>query len=241
MESDSAAAAARRPIRLMTWNIHGGLGPDGRFDLARVVHIIRAHDPDIIALQEVDSRGRGNGPDSPFTFLASALGIHAAAAHTIVAPDGHYGHLLISRWGLSGVTLHDLSHARCEKRCGIEAMVHTPQGKLHVTAVHLGLRITERRFQAAKLANIAATGGAASVMMGDFNDWWRGSVKRALERELPDHSSLRTFPAARPLLMLDRIYCRPAGALLRAWTDRAARDVSDHLPVMAELNLPTAA
>src|SRR5947209_3821546 len=57
-----AAAEARRltggraTVRVMTWNIHGGLGTDRRFDLSRVVEIISRHHPDVVALQEVDSR-----------------------------------------------------------------------------------------------------------------------------------------------------------------------------------------
>jgi endonuclease/exonuclease/phosphatase family metal-dependent hydrolase len=36
-------------------------------------------------------------------------------------------------------------------------------------------------------------------------------------------------------MRLDRIYCRPAPALLRSWTDPLARRASDHLPVIAEI------
>ena len=31
----------------MTWNIHGGIGRDGRFDLARIVGLIRTWEPDV--------------------------------------------------------------------------------------------------------------------------------------------------------------------------------------------------
>jgi endonuclease/exonuclease/phosphatase family metal-dependent hydrolase len=221
-------------IRVMTWNIHGGIGTDGRFDLARVVRVIQAHDPDIMALQEVDSRGRIR--DAPFEYLAETLGIHMARAHTIVAPDGHYGHVLISRWALGDIKLHDVSQPRHERRCLIEVNVETPQGLLRVTAVHLGLRFGERTAQALQLARIAAAGPPDAVMMGDFNDWlWRGRVKRLLAPALPAHTVLRSFPAGLPLFMLDRIYCRPRTALLRAWTDRRSWWASDHLPVIADL------
>jgi endonuclease/exonuclease/phosphatase family metal-dependent hydrolase len=38
-------------------------------------------------------------------------------------------------------------------------------------------------------------------------------------------------------MRLDRVYCRPAGFLLRSFTDAAARAASDHLPVVADLRL----
>lgn len=43
-------------VRVMTWNIHSGVGTDGHFDLTRVVETIARHQPDVVALQEVDSR-----------------------------------------------------------------------------------------------------------------------------------------------------------------------------------------
>ncbi|WP_437359481.1 endonuclease/exonuclease/phosphatase family protein [Inquilinus limosus] len=226
------------PLRLLTWNIHAGIGPDRRYDLDRVIALVRRHAPDIVALQEVDSRGRGTGPDSPFALLATALGNHTAAARTIVAPDGHYGHLLISRWPLSAIKLHDLTHSRREPRCAIETMVSAPGGPLHLASVHLGLDFAERRHQAALLARIADSAARTSVMLGDFNDWtWNGAVRRSLAQVLPGRTPQRTFPACCPILTLDRIYCRPRHALLRSWVDPQGRRVSDHLPVIAEIRI----
>jgi endonuclease/exonuclease/phosphatase family metal-dependent hydrolase len=75
-------------------------------------------------------------------------------------------------------------------------------------------------------------------MLGDFNDWfWAGSVRKVLARALPGRTRHRTFPSICPLLHLDRIYCRPREALIRGYTDTAARAVSDHLPVIADVRL----
>jgi endonuclease/exonuclease/phosphatase family metal-dependent hydrolase len=232
-------------VRVLTWNIHRGIGRDGRYDLGPVVELVRRHDPDIVALQEIDSRGRvDDGQAAPLAFLTQSLGSHVAEARTIVAPDGHYGHALISRWPLAPPILHDLSVRRREPRFAIETTAATGSGPIHLAAVHLGLRIGERRWQAAKLAEIAAGAGETSVMLGDFNDWpwfwpWRDMVRRALAAALPARTFHRTYPARRPLLMLDRIYCRPPSALLRSWTDPAASRLSDHLPVIAEIRVAT--
>jgi len=43
-------------VRVMTWNIHGAVGRNPRFDLERVVALVQRHRPDIVALQEIDSR-----------------------------------------------------------------------------------------------------------------------------------------------------------------------------------------
>jgi endonuclease/exonuclease/phosphatase family metal-dependent hydrolase len=226
-------------LRVLTWNIHRGIGPDGRYDLGRVVELIRRHDPDIVALQEIDSRGRVHGAESPLAFLTGALGRHVAEARTILAADGHYGHALISRWPLSSPLLHDISVSRREPRFAIEATAATAAGPIHLAAVHLGVWIGERKRQARRLAQIADSGAALSVMLGDFNDWpWRGVVRRTLAAALPGRTRHRTFPAWWPLLRLDRVYCRPPQALVRSWTDPAGRRASDHLPVIAEIRMP---
>jgi endonuclease/exonuclease/phosphatase family metal-dependent hydrolase len=77
-----------------------------------------------------------------------------------------------------------------------------------------------------------------TVMLGDFNDWlWAGSVRKVLARALPGRTRHRTFPSICPLLHLDRIYCRPREALLGGRTDRSARRISDHLPVIADIRV----
>jgi endonuclease/exonuclease/phosphatase family metal-dependent hydrolase len=67
-------------IRIMTWNVHGTLGRNPRFDLARVVKLIRHWDPDIVALQEVDSRRALAGGAKPFVVLAGAGGTYGNGA-----------------------------------------------------------------------------------------------------------------------------------------------------------------
>ena len=223
-------------LRLMTWNIHGGVGPDRRFDLDRIAALIARHQPDMLALQEVDTRGRGVACLAPL----KGLGIgHLAEARTIAVPDGHYGHVLYSRWPTRDTVLHDLSVRRREPRMAIDTHVDTPQGPLRVVAVHLGLALLERRRQTAMLAGMARAGsGAPTVMMGDFNDWFSfRPVRRTLARALPVSTEVRSFPACWPLLRLDRLYCSRRGMLARSFTDAAARHASDHLPVIADIQL----
>lgn len=234
MQVDEAAAT----VRVMTWNIHGGIGPDGEVDLDRVVNLIRHHDPDILALQEVDSRRSRYMPENVFEHLAEGLGSHSAEARLITAPDGDFGHVLISRWPISRTRLHDISVPRREKRAAIETTVETPAGPLHIVSAHFGLGFKERRKQAATLAAAAQSSPERTILLGDFNDWfWRSGVEIALRPIFPERTRHRTFPARLPLLDLDRIYWRPAGLLVRSWTDPQAYKTSDHLPVIAELDL----
>ena len=219
----------------MTWNIHGGLGPDGRHDLERILALIRRADPDVLALQEVDSR-RAPGAEHPVAMLERVLGHHGVAAAAITTPDGDYGQVLLSRWPMTETEVHDISIPGREPRRAITGIVHAPAGQLFVLATHLGLKLIERHRQCRQLAALATKSTLTTVVMGDFNDWMSpGSVQNVLARKLPGRTRHRTFPARFPLLKLDRIYCRPASALLSSRLDPAARSISDHLPIIAEI------
>lgn len=221
----------------MTWNIHGGVGADGRYDLDRMLAVIRRVDPDVVALQEIDSR-QSKGPEHPIAMLQRVLGHHGIAAAAIATADGDYGQALLSRWPMTDSEIHDISVPGREPRRAITAVVNSPAGKLFVLATHLGLKFTERRFQCRKMLSLTSASTLTTVAMGDFNDWmWPGSVQYALAEILPGRTVHRTFPARLPLLRLDRIYCKPASALMESFTDRTAAEVSDHLPVIATIQL----
>ena len=224
-------------VRILTWNIHGALGRNPRFNLERVVELIDRWNPQVVALQEVDSRREKTG-ENPFELLQRELGEHGIGAKSITTADGDYGQMLISRWPLNDTVIHDLSHPEREPRRAIASIIATPHGPLRLVATHLGLSMHERRGQARKLLAIAGQGGPTTVVMGDFNDWfWAGSVRSALSRELPGHTRFRTYPSACPCLRLDEIFCRPREALVQSFTDKAARHISDHLPVIADVRV----
>jgi len=225
-------------VRVATWNIRGGVGLDGRLDLERIVRVIKRAEADIVALQEVDSRRGTPAHEHPFLLLRGALGEHSIEAKSIISADGEYGQILISRWPLAEIRIHDISVPEREPRRAIETDVMSPHGRLHMVATHLGLTFRERRNQTQALVEMAERCAHTTVMVGDFNDWvWRGSVQNAIHRALPARTWHRTFPSWLPLIRLDRIYCRPREALARSWTDRGGRAASDHLPVFADIKV----
>ena len=227
-------------VRVMTWNIHGALGRNPRFDLDRVVALVRRHEPDIVALQEIDSRrAREAHVGDPFDVLQQSLGTHGIGARTVVTADGAYGQALISRWPLIDTEIRDLSYPECEPRRAICSDVATPFGPLRVIATHLGLSLRERQSQAIALLALLGKLDRPTVALGDFNDWfWAGSVRRTLARVLPGFSRHRTFPARWPLFQLDGVYLSSKQALLGSHTDPEARSISDHLPVVADIVVP---
>jgi endonuclease/exonuclease/phosphatase family metal-dependent hydrolase len=219
-------------IRVMTWNVHGTFNLNPNFDLEAVCSIIRKWSPDIVALQEVDSRGR---TDDVFGRLAATVGDYRVEARSIVTRDGDYGQVLLSRWPFaSEPKVTDVSYQKKEPRRAIAARVRAPLWEVTVVATHLGLSVHERYAQAQALA--ALVDAPRTIIIGDFNDWfWVKSVRRVLASRCPVRTRLRTFPSRFPMLRLDRIYATPSGTIMKAWTDKEAGRCSDHLPVFADI------
>src|SRR5205807_16398 len=51
---NSQAFSAKRTLRVMTYNIHVGIGMDKKTDLKRIADVINNQHPDLVGLQEVD-------------------------------------------------------------------------------------------------------------------------------------------------------------------------------------------
>lgn len=229
---DSRPPQVTDKIRIMTWNVHGTFDLNPDFDIEAVCSIIQKWSPDVVALQEVDSRGRA---DDVFGRLADAVGEHRIEARSIVTQDGDYGQILLSRWPFAcDAKITDVSYQEREPRRAISAQIRAPLGTVTVVATHLGLSIHERFAQAQALAALVKT--PRTLVVGDFNDWfWVKSVRRTLASKCPVRTRFRTFPSRFPVLRLDGIYATRSATILKAWTDRDARRCSDHLPVFADI------
>jgi len=231
--------AERVRLRVATWNIHMGRGSDGRRDLERVARIIRDLDVDCIGLQEVDNRHAAEADD--LSRLAVATGMQAVAGPTMARPEGDYGNALLSRWPVTRVARHDLSVTGREPRGLLYAAIDWRGGTVEVAVTHLGLRPFERRQQVERLLELLPAGQARPLLLlGDFNEWllW-GRPLRWLHRRFGRAPAPATFPARWPLIHLDHILAAGPLRLLRvrAVGTKLTRAASDHLPVVADIEL----
>ena len=80
-----------------------------------------------------------------------------------------------------------------------------------------------------------------TIMLGDFNEWRRvrRSALAVLDPAFGSLPMLSSFPSRLPLLPMDRILDWPAGLITRRSVHNAslARETSDHLPLVANVNL----
>lgn len=225
-------------LTLATYNIHGGVGGDGRFDAERIAQVINEIGPDIIALQEVEQH-RVEDMDL-LGYLAARTDLIAIAGPTLLRETREYGNALLTQLPILSIHPVDLSLAGREPRGALDVVLDWQGRPLQVIATHLGLRPGERRHQTRRLLDLLANGEPdLAVLLGDLNEWllW-GRPLRWLHRELAPTAHLRTYPAKFPLFALDRIWVNRRSLLqaLETHDTPLARIASDHLPLVARLD-----
>ena len=230
-------APALQPIRIASYNIHGCVGGDGRFDAGRVARVIGELDADVVALQEVESRRLGF---NTLEMLARETGYDAIHGPTVSGPQGDYGNGLLTRHAACVVRRIDLGVGRREPRGAIDVDLSCAGLPLRVLAVHLGLMPHERREQVQRLLRALEDGpeDQPTVLLGDINEWllW-GRPLRWLHAHFGETRVPPSFPSWLPFLALDRIWVKPASLPLsvRVHRSRLARQASDHLPICAQI------
>jgi len=81
-------------LRLVSYNIHHGQGLDGKLDLVRIARVIKKHQPDFVALQEVDNKASRSGKVDQAAELAKLLGMKHVLGKCINLGGGGYGNAI---------------------------------------------------------------------------------------------------------------------------------------------------
>lgn len=229
-------------VRLLTYNIHGGTGIDGRHDYRRIGRFLEQQAVDIALIQEMDTRPRHRNTMEDIAELCGDHFPFFMPAPSVVQPHGWYGNALLSRYPARRHEVIDITVIGREPRNIQEAFFETPEGLLHVLNTHKGLRTHERRKQMGLLGRLLQRKSDVPLIVGgDINEWhnYSGALKK-LNQTLTAIPVGATFPTRFPVFHLDRLWCRPHGIIesVKIVKTPETRLYSDHYPVLAELELP---
>lgn len=240
-------------LRLVTYNIRKGKGASGRSKTAfgRLGPALAQQAPDVLLAQEVFHTHDASHSQSEE--LARALGLTHVYEPNKQRKVGHHGNATITRHEVVKRENFDISTNRIERRGALYVQLACERAghrvPVHVFNVHLGLNQRQRTTQVLlleELIHAQVRSGECLVVAGDFNDW-----NRQVDKLMTDRLGLanafahvrgpaaRTWPAGRPLFNLDRVYTRhltphdPKRLHGDPW-----RELSDHLPLSVELELP---
>ncbi len=224
-------------MRIISYNIRGGLGMDGRRDTARIAQCVLALAPDIACFQEVHQRLPWSGWINQPSVLAKRLKMRFVFQKCVWLPWGGYGLGIATRLPIVSVTRYRLKSSK-EPRGALCVAVETPSGPLSVFCTHWGLSVGERAAQAAQMTAWIRAIPHPVVVCGDLNDVPEASDVQSLlqQTDLRDAGRAQnapTYPSDIPKSRIDVILHPAQWRVSDLFTPASL--LSDHLPLAADI------
>jgi endonuclease/exonuclease/phosphatase family metal-dependent hydrolase len=222
-------------MRLVTYNIRGGLGMDDRRDIGRIAAVIQQARADLVGLQEVHQRLPQSGMADQPRALARATGMSCLFGPALAIGLGKYGNAVLAAVPARRRAIHRLP-GEGEPRAALEVELEMDGRPLTVICTHFGLSTAAREQQAAVLADVVRSARAPVALVGDLN-----AAPEAPEVKMLLAAGLRhaappvepTFPADEPRHRIDYVLIAPE--LVCTTCQVLASPASDHLPIVADI------
>jgi len=238
-------------LACISWNIHRGRCNDGRLDPDRMLHVLAREvwqaEADALILQEADAEAAPHHGVLDTAAVAAATGLrylHADPASRLT-PQSH-GFLGVVVYLHPEIEVHAVALLDLPGLCPRGAVVVDLQKagiRLRLVATHLSLSQALRVVQLRTIGqHLDRLDHRQTILCGDLNEWrpWGGL---ALSQPVLGRSfsgpALRSFPAGRPLLPLDRILTTAPGVVMQAKVldGPGIRAASDHRPLFAHISV----
>lgn len=227
-------------LRVVSWNVHRCIGSDGQYSPERIAEVLSELQPDVVALQEIDSSLLTENEVDQLTAIATQTGLKSLMGPTMKRGYGVYGNAVLFKDELVSFEERDLSYRKFEPRGALSVRLRLAGGyPFTLVNTHLGLKYWERVYQVERLLNeLSPSETELGVVAGDFNEWLAISPNSLrLNRAFQPCKKLRSFPSRWPRLPLDRILPTAAWKYFEhsVVDGRTAKLASDHLPILADL------
>ena len=240
-----SAHAFSETLRVMTYNIHVGVGMDKKLDLQRIADVIIKEKPDLVGLQEVD-RGvkRTEGKDE-IVELAKLTRMDYAFAHNLDYQGGQYGVAMLSRFLLNKVEHRMFENKReAERRGMLRAQVNIGGKIVNFVTTHLDYQYSDGRvFETEQLLKFLENVDGPLIVVADMNDEPVGEAYKLMLTRFSDSwvkSNAKgdgfSYPADKPIKRIDYVFYKGDG--LKAKKARIVETLaSDHVPVVVDIEL----
>jgi endonuclease/exonuclease/phosphatase family metal-dependent hydrolase len=220
------------PLRVLSYNVHGL-----RDDRPALTGLIRELEPDVVIVQEGPRRFRWRHKCAALAddvdMVVAAGGMPALGNLLLVTLRVNVHETWCLRYPLTpGRHMRGAAFARCSVR----------GAQFSISGSHLATDPVERPAQAAEWKAALAEVEGPLIAAGDLNEGPGGGAWRTLaDGFVSPESGKLTFPATLPRHRLDAVFVSPDISVEEydvIETDQAIR-ASDHLPVLADLRLPS--
>ena len=238
--------AATQTLRVMTYNIHVGVGMDKKLDLPRIAGVINAQHPDLVGLQEVDRGVARTQRIDEIAEIAKLTRMDYAFAFNLRYQGGQYGVAILSHFPIMATDHRLYQNTReAERRGFIRAEVNVRGRLINFATTHLDYQYEDGRlFEARQLLAALKDVKGPLIVVGDFNDIAAGQAYQLMRYQFGDAWTENraadegfSYPADKPAKRIDYIFFRSTDRVRtrRAWI--VETPASDHVPVVADLEI----
>jgi len=242
----SASLPPKKTLRVMTFNIHVGVGVDKKLDLQRIADVITKERPDLVGLQEVDRGVRRTEGIDEIAELAKMTRMDYAFGHNLDYEEGQYGIAILSRFLIQKIDHRKYENRReAERRGMLRVEVDLGGRTIDFATTHLDYQRDDGRlFETEQLLRFLGDVKNPLIVVGDFNDEPAGSSYKLMLTKFVDSwigsrakADGFSYSADKPTKRIDYIFYRSSDGVRakKVWVVRTP--ASDHLPVMAELEV----
>ncbi len=246
----------RRTVRIMTYNVHSCVGMDGKISPERIARAIARHEPDIVALQELDMTKKRTGNIDQPNMIAKHLEMMYHFHPVLQVEEEQYGNAILSRYPIRLMKIEELpgraENAHWQPRGALWVAVDINENiRLQVINTHLGLRKKEHWAQVRTLLGSEWLGDlkcdGLTIFLGDFNALPNSKVCRAIkeaslrdaQETLENYKPQATWFGHMPLRRIDHIFVGNAIEVKNVEVPRTKLDklASDHLPLIVDVEV----
>ncbi|MDE6343592.1 MAG: endonuclease/exonuclease/phosphatase family protein [Muribaculaceae bacterium] len=236
----AALASCSEPttVKMMSYNIHNGIGLDEVTDYARIGEMIKSHNPDVVAIQEIDSATTRSEGVYVLGEIAKAAGMNDYYAPAIDYRGGKYGIGLLCKEEPISIKRHALP-GREEQR----AIIIAEFPEYAFACTHLSLTEDDRNASAEIIRSLAKEYDKPFYIAGDFNAKPESQFIKDLTTDFTPltETTAPTFPADTPNVVIDYVMSyNPNGVSVIAENPGVIDEpaMSDHRPIIVTVSIP---
>lgn len=243
-----SVSAMSASLKVMTYNIHTGIGTDGVLDLQRIADVIKNSNADVIGLNEVDKNydARSNYVDQP-AWLASKLGMYYVFQKTSwKAPNAasgnlprEFGHMVLSKYPIEAYDSMIFTEYDNHFRGLLETRINMNGNTFHFYITHLGTEVADHPSQVQELLTYTSRRAGPKIVAGDFNfiptDSPHAVMAMSYNDPLGTAQTPYTFKPANPTKRLDYLWGTPHVQFSNSGI--ISTQASDHFPFVSDVTL----
>lgn len=200
----TTTTVSAQKLRIMSYNVKNGGGKDGIKDIKRCGQLVREAQPDVVAVQEVDSVTRRNKFYVLGRMAEAAGGYHAYYGPTIPHSGGKYGIGVLTKEPALSVAFHRLP---CPKEP--RGLLVVELNKYYILCTHLSLSEPYRVESVAIIKDVVSKLKNKPVFIaGDMNAKPHSAPIVAFKEfaQLLTDDTKYTFPSDDPRICIDYIF-----------------------------------